>query len=111
MTLPPSEDDKSHTPKFDLTSFACTPVHDGSKIPSRRPSNINSQFKHTDSFTALPPMKALLSVFQGSRLGASARRVLEITQTHIHIHTIAFTPWSGRSGASNDLHGRVHGRL
>ena len=38
-------------------------------------------------------MKALLSVFQGSRLGTSARRVLEITQTHIHIHTNAFTPW------------------
>ena len=47
-------------------------------------------------------MKALLSVFQGSRLGTSARRVLEITQTHIQ---------SGRSGTSNDLHGRVHGRL
>ena len=68
-------------------------------------------------------MKALLSVFQGSRLGASARRVLEITQIHIHIHTYTFTP--GGLGALRsagaalkgsrlyeyDLHGIVHGRL
>ena len=111
MTLPPSEDDKSHTPKFDLTSFACTPVHDGSKIPSRRPS-INSPFTHGFIHGAAPDESTPLRFPGESARHERSASVRNHTDTHSHSHNRVHTmACPGRSGASNDLHGRVHGRL